>query len=284
MASQCCAWVRRSVNLDEFWKRELFFLSYGSVFNIRKKEFCPIRNPILSYIAGCFKKFIFCFTATDENFLKSFIFENPCLPFQQNRNNYLKEEFFGVAEYAENKQTISSLSITHLVNSDFSLKTHHEFEALTTIVITGIKFNVLQGLARTAINQFRKQDQNQKRNDSVQNFCMRIKRGSKKYRKILTGTVPDIISTNITCFAEIIDQVINLESSKRLNQLWRWNFFDNSPRTFIFKLHNNLLGINTRVAHFVRNHSFCSLHQVPEDFPETILHLFFDFNCVEGLV
>jgi len=37
LASQCCAWVRRSVNLDELWKRELFFHSYGSVFNIRKK-------------------------------------------------------------------------------------------------------------------------------------------------------------------------------------------------------------------------------------------------------
>ena len=46
LASQCCAWVRRSVNLDELWKRELFSLSYGSVFNIRKKEFCPTRNPI----------------------------------------------------------------------------------------------------------------------------------------------------------------------------------------------------------------------------------------------
>ena len=117
------------------------------------------------------------------------------------------------------KQTISSLSMTHLVNSDFSLKTHHEFEALTTFVLTGIKFNVLQGLARTAINQFRKQDQNQKRTETVQNFCMRIKQGSKKYRKILTGTVTDTISTNIIRHADIIDQVINLESSKRLNQL-----------------------------------------------------------------
>ena len=59
-------------------------------------------------------------------------------------------------------------------------------------------------------------------------------------------------------------------------------------RTFLFKFHQNLLGLNTRVAHFVRNHprtcTFCSVGQDPEDNPETFLHLFFDCQYAERII
>ena len=73
-----------------------------------------------------------------------------------------------------------------------------------------------------------------------------------------------------------------------MNSAWGHNFFDNSMKTFLFKFHNNLLGTNTRVAHFVRNHSrtctFCDLLRVDEENSESILHLFFTCNCVETLL
>ena len=274
--------------MDDYWKRELFYYSYGSVFNLRKKNYSSAQNPILRNIADCFETFIFCFTATNENFAKSFIFENPCLPFQPNRNNYLRQEFFTELEYENNKHLIRSLTMDQLLNPDFTLRSQQEFENTSHLIITPIKFEILRSMARNAVEKFQKVEQNYKRVDTVQNFCMRIKRGSKKYRKITTGTVPDIISTNIIRYAETIDQVINLESSKRLNRQWSGNFFDNSTRTFIFKLHNNLLGTNTRVAHFVRNHprgcTFCTLSQDPHDMPETVSHLFFECTYVEGVL
>jgi len=55
--------------------------------------------------------------------------------------------------------------------------------------------------------------------------------------------------------------------------------------TFLFKLHNNLLGLNTRVANFVENHprtcTFCDLRREPVEYPETTLHLFFECTSVE---
>ena len=124
-----------------------------------------------------------------------------------------------------------------------------------------------------------------KKTYKVQNYCMRSKRGSKRYRKILESKIPTIISNNISRLGGILDQVINLESSVRLNTLWTKNFLNNDTKTFLFKFHQNLLGLNTRVAHFVRNHprtcTFCSLHQDPDDNPETLVHVFFDCKYVE---
>jgi len=82
--------------------------------------------------------------------------------------------------------------------------------------------------------------------------------------------------------------VINLEGSIKLNSSWGHSFWDNSTKTFLFKLHNNQLGTNARVAHFVRGHekncTFCSLSNDEDDNPESILHLFYECRHVENLL
>ena len=63
---------------------------------------------------------------------------------------------------------------------------------------------------------------------------------------------------------------------------------DNSTCTFIFKLHNNTLGFNHAVAHFVNGHSpnctFCDLSGDENFSPETPLHLFFECPMVEPII
>jgi len=288
LASQCCAWVRRSCTMDDLWKRELLYNSYGTVFNLRSANFDSAKNPILKYIAKSYEKFLFNFTSFNENYLEAYIYDNPSLPLDANHNNYVKINFFDHEEFALYKNQIQMLTIRNLVNPDLTLKTKEDFELLTGIFLPVLKFEKLGRLASNAIAKHRKMDKNEQKTDNVKNFCMRIRRGSKRYRKIITGKISSIISTNMTRYSEILDQVINLESSVRLNGLWGQTFLDNSTRTFIFKLHNNLLGINTRVAHFVRNHSrtctFCAALQDPEDNPESILHLFFECGPIENML
>jgi len=61
--------------------------------------------------------------------------------------------------------------------------------------------------------------------------------------------------------------------------MWTRSRLNNRVRTFIFKFYNNLLGLNTRLSHFVinqsRNCAFCTGTQDPVP-DETFLHLFFD--------
>ena len=118
--------------MDDIWKRELWFKSYGTVFNLRKASFDAKKNPILYFISACFEKFIFNFTSVNENYLKAPIFENPCLPFDVNNNNFLKKSFFTDEEFALYKKGIHSLTVNNILNPDHSTKPKLEFELNTT--------------------------------------------------------------------------------------------------------------------------------------------------------
>ncbi len=92
---------------------------------------------------------------------------------------------------------------------------------------------------------------------------------------------------NINKFALNMDIIISGSQSTFLNALWTNNFFDNNMKMFLFKLHNNTLGYNNAVAHFVAGHSpcctFCDAAGDADINPETGLHLFFDCAHVSEL-
>jgi len=73
LSSQCCAWARRAIRLDDLWKKELFAGSYRNVFNLRGKNFNKNTNPILHYIATCMESLFLKFTVKNENFLNAWI-------------------------------------------------------------------------------------------------------------------------------------------------------------------------------------------------------------------
>jgi hypothetical protein len=85
-----------------------------------------------------------------------------------------------------------------------------------------------------------------------------------------------------------MDIIIDGNQSYYLNGLWNTGIYSISMRTFLFKFHNNTLGYNTSVAHFVRNHSplctFCNLENNHDGVNETPAHLFFECRPVENLI
>jgi hypothetical protein len=75
--------------------------------------------------------------------------------------------------------------------------------------------------------------------------------------------------------------------SRKVNCLWGYSYFSNDTRTFLFKIYNNTLGLNNRVAHFIRDHSpictFCRI-RLRNDAPnEDTLHLFYDCPSTESI-
>jgi len=287
IGSQCCSWVRRAVDLNDLWKKEMFTKSYNSLFNVRQKNYDCLKNPILHYIAGYFEKFIYKFTATNENFRESFVYDNPCLTFDVNRPHYMKKTFFSDVEWAMYKNQILTLTVDKIINGNIP-KSKQEFENTTGIILSDIKFNKIRGLANSSLQKFTKNNHLEKKIDNVKNFLMRVKKGSKRIRKILTGTHTCVVSPNILKFAELTECIIDAENSSRLNSSWGYSFLHNSTKTFLFKLHNNILGLNSRVAHFVRDHSstctFCDITFEPEENVETTKHLFFECRHVDNLL
>jgi hypothetical protein len=113
-------------------------------------------------------------------------------------------------------------------------------------------------------------------------------KSSSRLRKILDFKHDLGTPRNIRKFADNMDIIVNGEQSLFLNSLWTLNFFSNNMQTFLFKFHNNTLGYNASVAHFVQGHSalctFCNVLRNGEGGSKTPLHLFYDCAPVQELI
>jgi hypothetical protein len=122
---------------------------------------------------------------------------------------------------------------------------------------------------------------------SLQTFFETWKKGSKKIRKVLTGSPVDKLTHNMIKFAETTENIISVDCAMKLNNLWTLRYYSNNLRVFLFKLHNNTLAVNTRLSHFVRGNSrsctFCELTRNPDPEEETVFHFFYDCRTTERL-
>jgi hypothetical protein len=62
LGSQVCAWAKRAQALDDNWKLILLRGSLGNVLNLRERDFCGLREPILKNIAKNMEDFKFKLT------------------------------------------------------------------------------------------------------------------------------------------------------------------------------------------------------------------------------
>ncbi len=118
-------------------------------------------------------------------------------------------------------------------------------------------------------------------------FCT-IKKPAKKCRIFLASSrIQDLDKLTTTCtFFRLVGLEYTGNKNYEVNVSW-WNFFflPNRIRTFAFKFYNNILGLNTRTAHFIinpnRNCTFCSLRD-GSAVDESFLHLFFQCPTTTG--
>ena len=85
-----------------------------------------------------------------------------------------------------------------------------------------------------------------------------------------------------------MDIIVNGSQAAFLNSLWTNNFFNNNMKTFLFKFHNNTLGYNSAVAHFVRGQSpdctFCNIARDGNIKTETGVHLFYECTYASTVI
>jgi hypothetical protein len=286
--AQRVSWVRRSQIIDDRWKISLYSCSYGSVFNIRSSKFNVRECPCLYAIACSYEKFMKEFTKTNENFWNSYIYSNSALTLNVQGNQLLDHGSFPMNFHRQYGMQLRMLKISDFVNRDNVLLPMARVSETTNIQFSIFTFQTIVGLIRAAKTKYSKNCSSEKTSCDIRTFINRSKKGSSRFRKVLCIESLDYIPHNIVKYSSTTDTVIRLENSKKINLAWRYNFLSNSTRTFLFKLHNNTLGYNHAVSHFVRNYSpnctFCDIVGNQEVERETPLHLFFTCELIEDFL
>jgi hypothetical protein len=142
---------------------------------------------------------------------------------------------------------------------------------LTYLRLTGACGSYVTGLKNSRENNGTSLD--------LRDFFVSFKKGSAPVRRFLSSKkkIPIVQTQAVKTFFRLI-QFENLDDTRirPLFSLWGEAALPNHFREFLFKFYNNILGLNTRVSHFVQNHdrncTFCIQQGKQND--ESFRHFF----------
>jgi hypothetical protein len=164
------------------------------------------------------------------------------------------------------------------------------FKTLEQFSESGLILNNLVWLRLRNAITFTKKAMEKRENiksDSISSlgYLKSFKKGSKKFRNVLahcpTREKDRISLRTVTTFCVLTDtQVPNPAHLGKVLGLWNRSFLQNEMREFLFKEHNNCLGLNNRTVHFLANTndkcSFCRIINPETTQKESFRHLVFD--------
>ncbi len=282
LSGQQAGWILKAKKSSrDNWRCQLRSMCYGNVLCAGPDLFSASHNPILYGIAKSFACFRNHHDLLHSNFTQALVINNSIFTRGPRDKNTLNYSYLELDETAHCR--ISQLKARDFFNVN-RLKTKLEL-----LIEFGLNLTIT-GYARLCqcLNHYvRRLKPNNRNNGSSRDLCtefLPLKNPGKKMRSWYTKKTRDGFKINKSKFFgtfHTLTQVI-LPPDKILNSrisLWNTNGLTNRARTFLFKFYNNLLGLNTRLSHFVANQSrnctFCSgtVNPVPD---ETFLHLFID--------
>jgi hypothetical protein len=214
--AQKIAWVKRSRTLDDWWKISLYSKCYGTVYNIRSNDFDARFLPCINNIAIGYENFMFSLTKKNENFRDAFLFKNKALTLGIRNNRVLSELEFSAAFFTTYGHKIKNLVVRDIFLDDNYVSLQN-FRNDTGMPVSLFQYQMLKGMVETALVRYRKLATVEKTTADVATFVNRSKKGSRRFRKILTVTITDYVPHNIVKFRDNVDVVIGLDCAKRLN-------------------------------------------------------------------
>jgi hypothetical protein len=276
------------MSFDEHWKVQLFINNFGNVFNCKSCNTNQQTNPVLFAISASYEIMCNSFVCKDENFRTSFIVDNKKMTRDMETNHYISKNFFGRDFFHTHASKLYCLRYSDLYMEDDVMIPADTVINNTGIPLTVLMIQTLRGVCNVAKIKYSKRELGERVGVDVRTFMTRSKRGSKRICLVMTQRNTINTPHNINKFAQNMDIIITGSQSTFLNALWTNNFFDNNMKMFLFKLHNNTLGYNNAVAHFVAGHSpcctFCDAAGDADINTETGFHLFFDCVHVSDIV
>jgi hypothetical protein len=284
LGSQACTWAKRAQNLDDNWKLRLYKGSNGNTLNLRCKNFNKNEEPILFNIAYHMEKFQNLLSKTGKNYEEAYLVDNECFMYGGENRKKFDSEFFGEDFFNDHRYRLGNLKYSHLLDENSEFLGYGAFLRKWNLPILEEKFNVIKRSAAD-VKEANAAVQTSKKGADILTYCNRFKKGSKPFRRVLRNFTQEEIPRNINTYAENTQTIIGLEMGQKINGLWGFTFFTNDIRVFLFKMHTNILGLNNRVAHFIRDHSpictFCRILGRGDASDETTFHLFYECQSTE---
>jgi hypothetical protein len=244
--------------------------------------------PICNQICASYEKFLNAFTTTNENYRKIFIFENEKISTELEGRDSFSRALFQPEVFNQYSSKLYQLRYMDLFDDDDNFLNIQQIRERTRIDFTPLHVFHLRNACWVARTRYNKKEPLKQVSLQIETFLFRRKKGSSHIKKVLSNNTNLGIPHNINKLANNLDIVINGDQSKFLNKLWTDNLFSNQERVFFFKLHNNILGFNNVVAHFVRGHTpyctFCNISRTPDPNHESPVHLFYECSSVHNLL
>ena len=278
------AWIPRAVqNCNDNWKYDL--LTY---YNFTPESYTPPNNDIklgtvLTTLVNSFEEFKTKHLQFGNNFLDCNIFFNQNFGYGHN----MLEQFTGNAfTVGQNPETFKLISYTW---RDFSETERVFFEknVIERKIGATLKlesYNSLKKNFTILIKRFYKTNQ---KSIPLKTTLMLEKKGSRRYRNILENecskkTPKKIIQAQT--FFNSINYTLPFSTFeetriKSMFSSWSKIYYNNQQKTFLFKMYNNILGLNIRVSKFNREISpectFCTIEKRHPTEREHFIHLFY---------
>jgi hypothetical protein len=257
-----CSWIKRTkAAVIDNWRLDMSELSGGDPILINPDKISKIHHPVLHNLAVSFWDFKKKFFSTGKNFFKAPIKGNPLLVKNKRDKSYWDPEIFFGPEIS------NDIIINDFTADGINIRDRNIISNIVGRNISVAEYNELK-TALVDSWSLTKKFTTDELGLSLTDFLKRFKKGSKPFRKIFDrfDASPMVKKQNrrVKTFFDLIDLPIpELNFLEAQLKLWSYNFYPVAIREFILKFRFNILGLNTRVAHFnaniARACTFCSI-------------------------
>jgi hypothetical protein len=253
-----CSWIKRCFHLiNDNWRARLVQSSNGSIANSVNDSWVKGKiSPVLSNILDSYNKFRAAYTRENSNYKVVPIYCNDAFGYGRGLANKLNDNFFDINPGTPRDVRARVLTVTWSdVTANSNLLPRDTVSEVFGLNLSQIQYDNIKNAYRSAQNRFKN---NTAPTNNLDHFFLGFKKGSQPFRRILSSTsytdnetVGGGLRRSVKSFCSLIDcQAPNNKRIKSLFCTWNRVFLDSRMRIFKFKYYNNIIGLNTRVAHF----------------------------------
>jgi hypothetical protein len=188
--AQMCSWLKRATSLDEIWKMELYAYSPGNICRIKPEMFASNVCPLLLTLANCIDNLVTGHSKINSNYKKAYVFNNPAFTLGV-RGVKLDENSWGPTYNPANINRYYKLTFDQIFNAQGNIK--EEIYQNFSFTPRDEVAKKLKKLYTAAITRY---GSNDPQSESLNSLLNRVRKGSKTYRNILTGSPPYQLAHN----------------------------------------------------------------------------------------